>query len=159
MARIDLKHYDFLRMVAQKSKRSPETVEKVLDALLDIVYEELRLHGRVRVKNLGLFETKNTGGYEKEFKMPNGNVLNRWVDVREKISFKASDKMFDTINGRGLSHEYNKRKKEGKLTPQDLELEHLFTQNAERNADIELNKIIKSKKEKKGRDTEDGEER
>lgn len=159
MARVDLKHYDFLRLVAQKSKRSPDTVEKVLDALLDVIYEELRLHGRIRVKNLGLFETKKTGGYEKEFKMPNGNEINRWVDVREKITFKASDKMFDNINGRGLSHEYQKRKKSGKLTPQDLELEKLFTQNAEYNADIELNKIIKSKKEKKGRDTEDGEER
>jgi nucleoid DNA-binding protein len=158
MARIDLKHYDFLRMVAQKSKRSPETVEKVLDALLEILYEELRLHGRIRIKNLGLFETKKTGGYEKEFKMPNGNILNRWVDVREKITFNASEKMYDNINGRGLSHEYKKRKKQGKLTPQDLELEELFTQNAEYNADIELDKIIRSKKEKKGRDTEDGEE-
>lgn len=159
MARTDLKHYDFIRMVAQKSKRSPETVEKVLNAILDVLFEELRMHGRLRIKNFGLFETRKTGGYEKEFKMPNGNILNRWVDVREKISFSASDKMYDNINGRGLSHEYLKRKREGKLTAQDLELEELFTKNAEYNADIELNKIIQSKKGKKGRDTEDGEER
>ena len=95
MARTDLKHYDFIRLVAQRSKRSPDTVEKVLDAILYVLYEELRLHGRLRIKNFGLFETKKTGGYEKEFKMPNGNILNKWLDVREKISFSASDKMYE----------------------------------------------------------------
>lgn len=159
MARTDLKHYDFIRMVAQKSKRSPDTVEKVLDSILDVLYEELRMHGRIRIKNLGLFETKKVGGYEKEFKMPNGTVYNRWVDVRDKVSFNASDKMYDNINGRGLSHDYLKRKRNGTLTAKDLELEALFTKNAEYNADIELDKIIKAKKEKKGRDVEDGEER
>jgi len=157
MARTDLKYYDFIRLISQRSKRSPETVEKVLDAMLDVIYEELRLHGRLRIKNFGLLETKTTGGYEKEFVLPSGQKIVRWVERKEKIGFKASDKMYDNVNAKGLSHDFKKRKKEGRLTSADMELDELYTRNAEHNAQLEILKIIEQKRAKKGQDTNDEE--
>lgn len=145
-----LKHNQFLQMWYNRMGINNKTVLKymdnIYDGLIETIREEVRLNGELNIKNLGKFYLIETGGYEKSFSGEVANSLGaegkHFIPVHYLPKFTASQNFKDYVNDAIVSKEGRRKKKNGKLTEMDKELE---ARNAEKQK-TDIRRILERKK-------------
>lgn len=149
MAR-SLKHSQFLQMwynrMGISNKNIESHMEDIYQGLLETIREEVRLNGVLNIKNLGKFYLIETGGYEKTIG-GSASALNEegtryFIEKHYLPKFTASQNFKDYVNDAIVSKEGRRRKKNGKLTELDKELEE---RDAEKQK-TDIRRILERKK-------------
>lgn len=145
-----LKHSQFLQMwynrIDVNNKSIEKYMEQIYEGLLDTIREEVRLNGELKIKNLGKFYLIETGGYERMVNNTNpdlpGDASKYFVPVHYLPRFTASQNFKDYVNDKIVSKEGRRKKKNGKLTEMDKELER---RDAEKRK-TDIRRILERKK-------------
>lgn len=145
-----LKHNQFLHMWYKNIGLNNKTIEKymenIFNGLIDTIREEVRLTGELNIKNIGKFYLIETGGYERElsssFFNDGAGSIKYFVPVHYLPRFTASQNFKDYVNDAIVSKEGRRKKKKGKLTEMDKELEA-------RDAEKQINDIRRDLERKK----------
>lgn len=121
-----LKHSQFLQMWYNRCKFNNKFVEnhmeEIYQGLLDTIREEVRLNGELKIKNLGKFYMISTGGYERSAGCL-GECEKIFVEKHYLPKFTSAQNFKDYVNDSIVSKEGRRRKKKGKQTEFDKELE------------------------------------
>lgn len=92
---------ELYRLVAKKAKGFSEAVaRRYIEALMEVILEELVISGKVRIPNFGLFSAKVVGGYEKRTPNYPGSleITTIYMEPRWTIKFKPAEKIKTDLN-------------------------------------------------------------
>ena len=108
-----ISHKTLLREIAQKSNRQDVSIaDKYLVALAEVIIQELKINGTCKVRYLGTFSIKQTGGKEHNVPLHTGGHVKVWLDPKQSATFAPSDTFKWWLN-------------DETLCPRDMRLEKL----------------------------------
>lgn len=121
---------DFIKIVSHKAKLSPKTVQKVYNAMLDYIVEELQLREAVYLRGLGYIGAIPVGGYDKLMPETFGstNMVYKYVPPQYRISYKPTPTFIEKVN----TPIGNKKDKKKKSKPKP----HKYGMLIENNSDL-----------------------
>ena len=96
----DIKKSDFYTVLSSETKygnASSVMAKRYMDALYRVILNELRLNGRVKVPNIGIFELVTVDAHARvnNFKR-DGSIF--WVDEYNAVEFKPLKRFKEDIN-------------------------------------------------------------
>ena len=142
MAR-SLRFTEYIKKVANRAKLSERSVRKVYDAMFEIVTEELRFAGEIRLKRFGTFYTVQKGGTDKRIPNPDGSWSVRYIEPYQNVRFKPSGEFKNYINGKLIDKESKRRERNNKLTRNEKKLLRYKTDDRDRNLAMAIEKLSK----------------
>ena len=111
----------FTQMARFADVTDPRTCAKYWYAACEVIIRELFYNGTCRVPVLGTFTTKHIDATVQVQKGPNGEKITYPVVARDIPEFIPHDDMINDINMQGVTKQYRKRLKAGKLSKRDYE--------------------------------------
>lgn len=111
----------FTQMARYADVSDPRTCAKYWYAACEVIIRELFYNGSCRTPTLGTFTTKHVGESVQVQKGPDGKQVVYQVPPRDIPEFTPHDDMINDINMQGVTKQYRKRLKAGKLTKRDYE--------------------------------------
>lgn len=151
-AKKPISHKQLLREIAQKANRQDlDIAEKYLIAITEVIIQELKINETCKIKYLGTFNLKQTGGREHNVPMHTGGYSMVWIDPKQSASFMPS-KTFkwwlndETLCPRDMKKEKLKNKRKAVAEIKEIEKTEERIEKAE-----ELKKkYIKERKQQNG---------
>lgn len=108
-----ISHKNLLREIAQKVNRQDiDVAEKYLIAMAEVIIQELKINGTCKVRYLGTFNIKQTGGKEHNVPLHTGGQKMVWIDPKQSATFAPSSTFKWWLN-------------DETLCPRDMRLEKL----------------------------------
>lgn len=98
--KIDLPYDDLCNLISNNVRRAtPNSVDKYLKAIYDVILKQLELNHKIYIKNFGTFEIKLREATQKMINNPKDNTKQIY-DIREKyiISFTPSSVFDYSVN-------------------------------------------------------------
>lgn len=92
-------YLDMLMALRVKTGLSEQTVRKVYLALVEYILEEIKMNNIARLRFLGNFYSKYSGGYVRE--MPNvktGEMVERYVKPSMKVKFVVAESFVNSVS-------------------------------------------------------------
>ena len=95
---------ELYRLVAKKAKSYSSTMAEVyINALIEVIADELILTGKINVRNLGIFETVESGGYDKHMPSPFSDELQeKYIAPHFRVKFRCAKNFTDSINNKKI---------------------------------------------------------
>lgn len=144
-----LTHNQFLKAWYKQMGINNKTIEShmgdIYNALAELIQEEVRLTGEIRLKNIGKFYLIETGGYERKnvgalHGMDEGDTY--YVPKHFLPKFSASTNFKDFVNDAIVSKEGRRRQKNNTTTKMD---EALIEREKAKQVD-DIRRILERKK-------------
>lgn len=152
-----LKKDNMLNIIANKTGGQPKTAEKYLEAIYELILEELEINGKIRFQGFGEIFLKDIKGYDKKINdIQTGEQRVIYVTPKYRIYFTPSKTFKDDVNERG----FQKKPKEVKYKRKVKEELTTITKKAKKpkaSMEQEFFKLIAQKESKlKDKENENG---
>lgn len=117
----DLTKKEFFALVSKIMEGNPKvkTIEKYWEGFLEAIAREIYYHGSCRLPHLGKFVIKHIDEKIQLQKTSEGKNITYKVPERDIPIFIPHDDFINDINYKGVTKQYRKRLKQGKLTSRD----------------------------------------
>ena len=147
----------FTQMARFADVNDPRTCAKYWYAACEVIIRELFYNGTCRVPTLGTFTTKHIGESIQVQKGIDGKQVVYQVPPRDVPEFTPHDDMINDINMHGVTKQYRKRLKAGKLSKRDYErqvraeilnVDGNLTEKRLEDSKQKFNEMLKEKKER-----------
>lgn len=93
-----LTYGEFVKVLRLRTGLSEKTINKVYEAMIDFIIEELKVNEKVYLKWLGYFYTYWTEGGERNVPHRDGGFIKRYCAPKRKVAFKETDTFRDNLN-------------------------------------------------------------
>lgn len=112
---------EFYSGVARYLGIKPETAKRYwIEGVYEFIVREIYFRGSCTIPNVGTFYTKTVAESYQTQKDKNGKKVSYKVPERSVPYFVPHDTMINDINMHGVTKEYRRRYKNGKLTEADF---------------------------------------
>lgn len=93
-----LTYGEFVKVMRLRTGLSEKTINKLYEAMVDFIIEELKVNGKVYLKWLGYFYTYWTDGVVKNVPNREGGTIRRYCAPKRKVEFKTTETFRDNLN-------------------------------------------------------------
>lgn len=108
----DLKIDQLCNLIGLESGYQPSTVRKILNAMYKVILKQLELNQRIYFMDFGAFEmSERASGDRVVGDFVNGGTMIKYIEPRNKVSFKPSATLDRAINEGHFEAPNRKRKK------------------------------------------------
>lgn len=117
----DLTKKEFFALASKiiEGNPKPKTAEKYWEGFLEVIAREIYYHGSCRLPHLGKFTVKHIEEKIQIQKTPEGKEISYKVPERDIPVFTPHDDFINDMNYKGVTKQYRKRLKQGRLTARD----------------------------------------